>query len=263
MAGRSNRPLIINDETPPDVLRPKGLARGLDLEAPGFGTAEGYRGAAEPFPDSLLIPESEWIPRIREIDERKADLRTLAYERGKVTIKNQQSLPYCWIFATVAALEVLRAVQGQRHVELSPASTGAWITGFRRRGGFGREAIEGLAERGAVPVSLWPETSLARSNDTPEARSAAEDYRVAEWYYLQSFAALVSVVLRGVPGSAGYNWWGHQVAPIHLVVLDGEVCPMVANSWGPDWERDGGFGVLQGQRKYHADAVCPKAALPS
>lgn len=259
---RRRTPFIINDETPTDVFRPRRQARGLDIQAPGFGTIEGYRGVAEPFPDSLLIPESEWIPRIRELDERKADLKTLAYQHGKVKIKNQRSLPYCWIFATTTALEVVRAVQGQRHVELSPASAGAWITGFRSRGGFGREAIEGLAKHGAAPVSLWPEASIARSHDSQRARDEAANYTVSEWYYLQSYPALVSCVLRGVPGSAAYPWWGHQVAPIHLVVLDGEVCPLIANSWSPDWG-DAGFGYLQGRRKYHADAVCPRAAMPS
>lgn len=253
---------VINDSTNNDLLYPADYDRGLAIDAPGYGTAEGYAGAAEPFPAELLIPESEWAARIKEMDERKAWPHDVAYGRGKVTIKNQGRLPYCWIFATTTALEIVRAAQNQPHVELSATSAGAWISGFRRRGGFGREAIEGLGEHGAAPVSLWPEQRLDRSLDTPQARQAAAKFKASEWYYINTWPATVSALLRGLPVSAGYNWWMHQVCLVKLGIRDGEACPYLANSWSTQWGEQG-FGWLEGRRKVPNDAVCPRAALPS
>lgn len=253
---------VLDDFADNDLLFPPSHGRGLDTGAPGYGSVAGYAGVAEPFPAELLIPESEWQARIEEQDARRASPWHLAYERGPVTIKDQGQLPYCWIFATTTDLEIVRAAHNLPHVELSPASAGSWITGFRRRGGFGREAIEGLGETGAVPVSEWPQAAVDRRFDTAENRALAARYKAAEWYYVESWPQAVSCLLRGLPVSAGYNWWAHQVCLVRLGVIDGEVCPLLANSWSPAWGEKG-FGWLQGRRKYPDDAVACRAALPS
>lgn len=255
-------PLVIDDDTPADLLFPEDFGRGLE-PGEGFGDPGGYLGYADPFADDLLIPESEWIPRIREIEGRGSDPETIAYRRGGVRIKNQGQLPYCWMFATVSGLEVVRAFQNQPHVALSPASTGAWVTGFRARGGYGKEAIEGLIRHGCCPSSLWPDADIARRHDTEANRSAALPNRVGEWWsFGRSWPAIVSCVLRGTPVSAGFNWWAHQVLIVRMTVLDGVVCPRIANSWGPSWGEEG-FATLQGSRRIPDDAVAPRTAIPS
>lgn len=256
MAARP-KPYIINDQTPDELLYPRGLSRGLD-PGPGYGSAAGY--GIEEFPRDLLIPEADWPGLIRDRKTSKSTLRDLAYRRGPVKIKDQDGLPYCWIFATTTAFEIARVVANEPHVPLSPASCGAKITGYRRRGGYGREAIEGIEKYGLVPSSLWPDVAVRQSLDTAEARAEAARYRATEWWYLPSWPAIVSAILRGFAASVGLNWWGHQVCYLDLSVIDGEVCPDFANSWGEQYG-DRGFGTLQGRRKYPADGVCPRVAL--
>lgn len=247
--------MIINDQTNNDLLYPSGLAHGLD-PGPGYGSAAGY--GLEEFPSSLLIPESDW-PTI--IKERHSTLRHLAYNLGGVKIKNQGSLPYCWIFATTSAVEVIRAAQNEPYLSLSPASCGAKITNYRKRGGYGLEAIEGLKSYGAVPSSLWPDTDVNQRLDTPQTREAAAKNKPDEWWYCSTWQAIGSAILRFLPVSVGLNWWSHQVNYLDLTLLDGEPCPDFANSWSESWGSKG-FGTLQGRKKYPADGVCPRSALP-
>ena len=70
---------IINDETPGYLADPPpGQSRGLDLS---LRTEEGYRGVAEPFPRSLLIPRSEWQARIKEREQLRSRLVDLCDAR--------------------------------------------------------------------------------------------------------------------------------------------------------------------------------------
>lgn len=84
--------LIINDETPDHQLFPSNKGRGLDLSARPEGFA--YGGTADPFPDSWLIPKSEWQARIREMEERKSLLSDLCRDAG-LKCKDQQQTNYC------------------------------------------------------------------------------------------------------------------------------------------------------------------------
>jgi hypothetical protein len=254
---------VIDDSTGSDVLYPKGFETGLEIEAPGYGTQEGYAGVAEPFPSSLLFPRSEWQARIAEQTERRSDLTSIARSNG-VKVKNQRSTNFCWIFGPTLAAEMVRAVQNQPHVSLSPASAGSLIKNFRNQGGWGREGLQWIVDKGVAPSEFWPDAAIDRRYATPENAARAMNYRVDEWWVLQprNHDQVVACLLRGIPVSVGFNWWGHQVTYSHLVWRDGVAVPVLWNSWSESWGT-GGLGELHGSRMLADDAVAPRTALPS
>jgi len=251
---------IIGDSTPLSRFDlDVGLGRGLDLGLRGPNDFE-YGDVATAFTDDLLIPSHEWQARIEEMEESKSRLSDLS-SLIKMPALNQESTNYCWANAPVYALQCVRAQQNQPLVLLSPASVAAPIKGFRNVGGWGKEALEWIAQKGVVPVSQWPANAIDRRYSTPTNLALATQYRVDEWTELKprSREQLISMLLRRIPVAVGYNWWGHEVTAIDPVWFDGEVAVRIRNSWG-NWGENG-YGILRGAKMLPDDAVCPRTAL--
>jgi len=137
-----------------------GLVRPLGADGmEGYG----YAGVANPFPQNLLISRNDIADVVREAEKQKSDLRSLI-EAKKIPYKNQQRTNYCWIFAVVHALELQRVQQNLPYASLSPASGGARIKNFRNVGGWGREAIEFIAEHGVCSSKTWPDAVIVGYN---------------------------------------------------------------------------------------------------
>lgn len=253
--------LIINDSTSTAITHRPDFGRGLALPGPA---GRGYQGVADPFPGSLIIPRSEWQGRIAERTERKVQLSDLCIADG-LPCKNQQSTNYCWVNAPTHCMEILGVLQHQPQVILSPASAGAQIKQFQNVGGWGKEALEWIAEKGVAPVSLWPANAIDRRYLTPESTEAALAFRAVEWWELEpaNLDQLVSCLLRGIPVAGGYNWWSHEVTLLDPVWVDGTVAIRIRNSWGMDWPSPGagGFSVLQGSRMLPDDQVAPRVTM--
>jgi hypothetical protein len=248
--------VIINDSTPTSVTHDPQYGRGLIQ-------AIGYAGTpAEPFPTELLIPESEFESRIKEKEERKNRISDFI-TRGKLPPHDQDGIPYCWIHGPTGAMEVIRLLQGQPMVLLSATSAGCVIKNFRSEGGWGKEGLQFIADRGLVPQSMWPENELKRKYDTPENWEAAKAHICTEWWELKprNNRELASCVLRNIPVAVGYDWWGHEVYVADAVWLDGGLAWRIRNSWG-QWG-DNGFGILQGSKMLADDAVAPRVAVAS
>lgn len=212
--------------------------------------------------DIPLIPRSEWKDRIEEQEKTQSRLVDLL-DVMNVPVKNQQQTNYCWINAPVFCLEVIRAVQGQKYIELSPASVGAKIKNFKNVGGWGTEGLQYLVDHGAVPASLWPCNAIDRKYDTKAADAERPKYQVDEWYELRrrSFDQLMTCLLLRIPVAIGLNWWGHEVTALSPVVLSGRdnFGAIIGNSWGVDWG-DRGRAVLTEAKATPDDAVAPRVA---
>jgi len=251
---------IINDSTTSDDILLAGQ-RGLDLSDRPEGFA--YGGTAEPFPSELIIPRSEWQARIEERKARKRGLRYLTRFAG-LKCKDQGQTNYCWINAPAYCCEIVRIVQNQLPVTLSPASGGAQIKGYRNVGGWGKEALEFISKSGLVPIEKWPANAIDRRYATPENLRLALKYRVDEWWELQprNLDHLISCLFRDTPVACGYNWWRHETTAIDVDWLDGEVVTINDNSWGPSYGDQGRFN-LQGSRMLGDDMVAPRTVKAS
>jgi hypothetical protein len=251
--------IIIGDEQ--EYETPEGFSRGLELGLRGSVDGFAYDGLAEPFNPKLLIPRSDWQALIKEREERGLQLSQIM-RRNKLPMKNQRSTNYCWIISPVHTLEIRRILQNEGYLSLSPASAGAIIKQFRNVGGWGKEALAFLAKYGCVPSKMWPDTAIDRRYATAAARQEALLHRCFRWTETRprNLDQMVSMLLRGIPGAFGYNWWGHEITGVDIIWLDGEVALRIRNQW-EGWGDDG-YGILRASRMLPDDAVYPLSVNP-
>jgi hypothetical protein len=251
---------IIHDGTPNDDLFPDDKGRGL-IEAVGYS---GVAGVVPPdeFDAALLLDKSAIQALIKEREERGLRHRDLARQAG-LGCKDQQQTNYCWINAPTYCTEYVRVWQNEPLVVLSAASAGAPMKNFRNEGGWGKEGLQWITDKGLVPEARWPANAISQKYYTPENRQLALNYRATEWTELapRNLQQCASLVLRGIPVAVGYNWWSHEVSMVDFVWLDGTYWPVIRNSWGMGWGEEGGYAVLQGTRALPDDAVAPRVAL--
>lgn len=252
---------IIDDASPMSAVNPAGFSCGYKGM---FSSAASAAALAEAFPDELLIPENEWQARAEEMDQRKSKLSDIAIAGG-VPVLNQLNTNYCWIFGPTGAYMLVRCIQGQPMVELSPASGGGPITNWKNVGGWGEQGLQWIVDNGLVPTSRWPATAIDRRYYTEENKAIAKEYRCTEWWRLEprNIKQLVSCLLRRIPVTVGYSWWGHQVYACDVVYINGKLGIRIRNSWGDIPQYPNGFAILQGNKMYPDDAVAPRVAVAS
>lgn len=250
--------VVINDDTPDSALvPPEGMSKGLierdrSIELPS--------GLMAPF-DLPLIPREEWKERCEEMERTKTRLSDLIRAAG-LKCKDQNGTNYCWINAPTYCVEVLRVVQGNPIVYLSPASVGSRIKGFRNVGGWGTEGLEYIAKNGVVPVELWPANAISKSYDKPEAWERAKDFVVSEWYDLQprNLDQLFTCLFNRIPVACGYNHWSHETTALDPLWKSGKPATGNMNSWSESWG-DKGYFVMEGNKMYPDDQIAPRVAV--
>lgn len=250
---------IINDDTPNDVLFPQEFGRGLELEARPQGFA--HAATANPFPDSFLIPQSDWQGLIQERKSRKAGI-TYECDRVGLKVKDQQQTNYCWANGPTHATEIIRVMQGLAPVALSAASVAAQVTNFRNVGGWGDDALQWIIKNGIDPESVWPNAAISRQYATEANKTLALNYRVTEWWELEpkNLNQLISAVLHDIPVAVGFSWWSHEVCAVDADWIDGAIALVIDNSWGTSWGKNG-RGTLQGRKMLPDDAVAPRVVV--
>ena len=222
-----------------------------------------------------VIDRSEWDERIKDRERQKNRLTDLADMLG-IKIRSQMMTNYCWMWAVVRAVELLRAQQGLDYVPLSPASCAAPLTNYANArpprgraagvGGWSTKGLIYLADVGAAPVSMWGDTAIDRRLDTPEVRAVRSRYRCREWWDLgrKNFDQMATVLLMGKPVAGGLSWMGHAMCAVDLVKLDGRGRYGVIwdNSYGEQWGKNGRV-VMEEGRSTANDQVSPRVAVAS
>jgi C1A family cysteine protease len=255
---------IINDETAGDDLYPATFGRGHD-------PSQVVPCMFAPPAEIPLVPESEWVPRIRDRKKYKTGLRDL-YDAGRAgKIKDQNGQGYCWAYSLVRTCEYVRAAMGLEYTALSAHSVACKVKNFRDEGGWCGLSAQFVRANGVAPESLWPAKSMSRGHDTPAAWEEGRKYRITEdfvdltraaWDQDLTWQQVVSCLLQNIPVVGDYNWWGHSVCLVDVDVVDGEVCPDIDNSWTEAWG-DKGTARLQGRRKYPDGAVATRVLNPA
>jgi hypothetical protein len=263
---------VIDDSTPlstigqicnDPVINGEQVSRGRlprDYNQEPFGSLP----FAAPFPSDMLIPESEWDDRIKEMEATKTRLTDLCDQAG-LTVLDQNGTNYCWINAPVHCVEVLRVANGQPLVRLSPASCGGPIKNYRNVGGWGTEGLKYIVSTGIVPQAQWPPNAITKSYDTAETRELRKQFKVTEWWDLRprNMQELISCLLQRIPVAVGLNWWSHEVTYMDPVALGGgKYGARIDNSWSTSWGTNG-RGILSGSKVLPDDAVAPRVATPS
>lgn len=171
-----------------------------------------------------IIPRSEWVERIKEMNGTKSRLsdvrRTAGPNGGHIPSLDQDGVGYCWNHSATMGVMLDRAVRNMPYVRLSAFMIGCLIKNYRDEGGWGAQALDFIVTNGVPAVEFWAEKSMNRSNDTPEMRANARLHRVAEcWVDLEppvynrnlSEDQAMTCLLNRQPVIGDFNWWGHSV----------------------------------------------------
>lgn len=256
---------IIDDSTPSDITHPPGMGRGYD-------PSQVIPMMFAPPKEIPLIPESDWIPLIRDRKKYKTGLRDSIFKAGKIgKVKDQNGQGFCWFYSTTRTVEYVRAIMGEEYVPLSAHSGACKVKSFRDEGAWCGLSAQFIRANGVVPESLWPAKSMSRTYDTAANWEEAAKYRIVEDFvdltsavYDQNLTwqQLVSCLLQNIPCAVDFNWWGHSVCAVDVDEKDGEVCLDIDNSWTPQWG-DNGTGLLRGNKKIPDGAVATRVINPA
>lgn len=223
---------------------------------------EGVFAAPMPLP---LIPWAEMPERIKDMTAQKRWPKDHKIAGGWKSL-DQNGTNYCWINAPVQCIHYVRAMQGEPHVPLSPASVGAKIKNYKNVGGWGSQGLQYMTDHGVCPQSMWPANAINRKYDTEESRQERLKYIIDEWWELpaRNFQALCTCLLLGYPVAIGLNWWSHEVTACKLEIRgsdpQSDILTDIDNSWSESYG-DNGHALLVRSKATPDDAVVPRVVI--
>lgn len=224
---------LIHDGTTERELQKRGI--GNDYGCLPRKTQIGGLACAPAFASHVpLIPESEWIGRIAEMEAKKLWIGDVWQSDAKADF--QSSLRFCWSYSLCEGAMAVRAAMGQPFVQLSAESL-AEAVGYSNRGNSLDSAIEYAASNGIATRETVPQHDISPRNWKPEYKTERGKYMPTEWYDLGGrnvWAETVTALLLGFGCYVGYNWWGHAVWLDRLRIgASGQIEVHTPNSHGP------------------------------
>lgn len=193
---------------------------------------------------------------------------------------NQNPTNYCWCYAVIHAILIMRELAGEPFLRLSPYSVACLVKNFQNIGGWGSQACEQAVKAGVATEKQWPMerpdmSSSARSaanmnairNGRQYVAAAAANARlkvVTEFWDLKprSWTEKAAVLCIPMPVASGYNWMGHERCSIDLCELsNGDEGCVDLDSYTDDGSLD--LKILSSSRGAADDAVVPRVSTPS
>lgn len=174
-----------------------------------------------------LIPRQEWAGLAAKMREEQANLR-----RYVKTILDQDGVGSCATESTTQSVMVARAIAGLPHVLLNPWFIYHTTSHGRDQGSSIDENLAFARDNGIAPEVIWPRSKGWKAEPSAEAKEAAKEFRIAEFFDVLSTDEAGSALVSG--WSIVYGAKGHSVLKIEY--------DLDANSWGTGWE-DEGFGL--------------------
>lgn len=272
MISLSNEFIIDDDEKA--RIRPEGY--GLiprDMETHPVGCyASGKPMSA--IPELPTIPMDEWPERIAELERKRmrlSDVRNRGNGGQRIRSLNQSRSNYCWAYTTVSGITILRARMNLPWVLLSGHYVGFMIKNGANQGGWSAHSAQWCCENGCADVEHWAENSWDRSQNTPETRANALQFKLGSQFadteapiYNRDLSVLQqgSLLLQMIPVCCDYNFWSHAVLGLDLIDYDKGLSARdymrygrrIWNSWGDEYG-DAGTGILPPRRAWADNAV--------
>lgn len=265
---------IIDDETLANpAIKDQVYAPTIDGEVKGHGLVPRDLAIYPPEmfdpPSQLpLIPQSEWVDRISQIEREQSGLEHM---RDFPSL-DQNGQGYCWAYSTTSCVMLLRCKMNQPRVRLSAHAIGCMVKNFRDEGGWCGLSAKFQREKGCPSVEFWAEKSMSRGNDRPETWANAAQHKVTEeWVDLArpvydqnlTWQQVATCMLARIPCAVDFNHWSHSVCAIALVKVEsGSFGLKILNSWSDQWG-DRGTGILRGGKERPDGAVALRVSIPS
>ncbi len=153
---RGQQPIQVIDEANAQQVMAQGQAAG---HGTGWLKASTAKCKVSFSSQYQTIPRSQWPALVKA---GQGTFLSDMIKAANLPVKNQDGLGYCWVYASVETVEVMRLMQGQPYVSLSPESVGGPINGWRNQGGNGLDALNQLNSVGCCADSFMDRANSLR-----------------------------------------------------------------------------------------------------